>query len=271
MVPFENENFSERPESPLLQGNNVGLARAGKQVFSCDSFLVHAGQRVALLGNNGAGKSSLLMVLAGVLRSEGKRGKGTEVTGAIAHSGRPLSLLSLHDRARAFAWLPQALWRDPHFHVNAFLSLNPRSFEENPVLMHTMRRCFDVDGLGLRRLDALSGGEWRRVQLAKTFGRGARLLLLDEPSAGLDLRHTGALRLAMEEHVGALVFSTHDLSLVAACATHVFVLDAGRLLFWGTFEEFRQGDVASRLFGVRVRWHKASDAGDAPWFPEVSS
>ena len=271
MVPSENESVAARPESPLLQGNNVGLARAGKRVFSCEAFSVYPGERVALLGNNGAGKSSLLMVLAGVLSSVGKRGKGIEVTGAIAHGGRPLGLLSLRDRTQAFAWLPQALWRDPHFDVNAFLSLNPTPFEENPVLAHAMRRRFDLDGLCFRRLDALSGGEWRRVQLAKTFGRGARFLLLDEPSAGLDLRHTGALRLAMEEHVGALLFSTHDLSLVAACATHVCVLDGGRIFFWGTFDAFREGDVASRLFGVGVRWHEASEGGGARWFPEVSS
>lgn len=264
----------------LMRACNLSVQLGGKQLFSGVGFGIHSGERVALLGNNGAGKSTLLALLAGVF---GGSGKGTEVGGEVFHGTSSLEALSLAQRLRAFAWLPQALWRDPHFDVRSFLSLSPKNVEADTSKMRAAQAWFDVEGLGDRNLNALSGGEWRRVQLAKTFGSGARLLLLDEPSAGLDLRHMGALRLAMTHHcegassdglasksAGAVFFSTHDLALVAACATHVCVLEAGGVPFWGTFEAFRTNNVASELFGVRVRWHTAEGAGGCRWFPEIS-
>lgn len=271
--------------SALLSVSNLEFVRGGETLFSDVAFTVHAGERVALLGNNGAGKSTLLAALAGVLPVGGRGRHAPGLLGDIVHEGRPLQTLSLTDRVSAFAWLPQALWRDPHFDVGAFLALGSGQRKRDDA--RRIRRLFDVDVLLRRRLDALSGGEWRRVQLTKAFETEAKLLLLDEPNAGLDLRHSGALRAAMVAHTGAaeccqgstgpgphrpaggVVFSTHDLALVAACATHVGVLERGRVPFWGSFEAFREGDVASRLFGVRVRWHQSTEGDRVRWFPEV--
>lgn len=257
----------ETEDEKLLVARGLGFTRGGRVIFSGVDFALSAGQRVALVGNNGSGKSTLLRALAGVLPQAGAHALSH---GDVLFGARSLAELPPEVRARLFSWLPQALGRESSFSVRAFLRLRPEAwhsasgthetFEPGGALWHEVLSQFDVADLETRLLPELSGGEWRRVQLAKAWLTPARVLLLDEPSAGLDLAHVASLRRALEHftasRAGALVFACHDLALIARAATHVAALDAGRLAFFGSFARFREEDVASSLFGTPVSWHE---------------
>ncbi len=238
---------ADAPSSPSLVARGITFAPRGTYVLEGVDLTLEGGWRVALLGNNGAGKSTLLAALAGVLAGAG---------GEVIYGSRALTDMTLDERVRAFSWLPQALWRDEHFTVRGFLALGADEARATPQSQHLS--AFGVEGLLDASLERLSGGQWRRVQLAKAFAPGASVLLLDEPSAGLDLRHMAALRVALEgateDGCASVLFSTHDLAFAAAAATHVLVLDEGRGVFFDTLERFCASGAAQRLFGLPVEW-----------------
>jgi iron complex transport system ATP-binding protein len=253
-------------KTALLQAHGISYARDGRYVIQGVDLRAQGGDRIAVLGNNGAGKSTLLCALAGVLPERG---------GSVQYMGAEISALSLARRMRAVAWLPQSLWQAEHFSVRQFLSLQPSqdTKSERSVLESNEASFFHISALLTKDIRELSGGEWRRVQLAKTFGSGANTLILDEPSAGLDLRHVsalvGALEASTKDGSRAAVFSTHDLAFASAAASHVLVLDEGRSMFFGTLEAFCASGAAQRLFGVPVFWQKSETADGPCWFPHV--
>ncbi|MER5262004.1 ABC transporter ATP-binding protein [Actinosynnema sp. NPDC002837] len=182
---------------------------------------------VALLGRNGAGKSTLLGILAGL---------AVESSGVIAVDGAPLAADRRALRAAA-TLLPQDPRLDPEVSAKALLRylLTVRGLDTAPI--EGLLDRFGLGGaLGDRAIGTLSGGMRQRVGLVYAFATETRMLLLDEPTTGLDpwerLRFTSHLAHAATN--ATIVYSTHVVSDIEAIANRVLVLERGRLIFDGS-------------------------------------
>jgi iron complex transport system ATP-binding protein len=200
---------------------------------------VEAGQTVALIGPNGAGKSTLLRIASGVLRAR---------AGHVLLDGTPLERMSAGQIARQVAVVPQET-RTPSGITAQEMVLLGRTPHLRPLIGPTRRDreivdwALEVSGareFEKRFADELSGGERQRVVLARALAQEPKLLLLDEPTANLDLRHQVAAlelvrRLARDNGL-AVMAALHDLQLAALYCDHVVLLRDGRVAQQGTPE-----------------------------------
>jgi iron complex transport system ATP-binding protein len=216
---------------------------------------VPAGSWHAVLGPNGAGKSTLLRAIAGILPR----------TGEIRVGGRDVAGLGAKERATMLAYVPQEpslpgdvtveayvrLGRTPHLGY-----LGVESAHDRAVAAQALDR-LDLAPFARRRLGTLSGGERRRVVLAKALAQQARVLLLDEPTTALDLGHQQQVLDLVEElrsTEGLTVVSTlHDLSVAAQYADTLTLLVRGAIVARGTAREVLTEQVIAEHFGARVR------------------
>jgi len=254
--------------SAFLTARGLSVTLAGRLVLNDVSLALSSGHLVALVGPNGAGKTTLLRALAGLMPS----------VGAVEIGGAALSSLSLRDRARRFAYLPQghivhwplpardivALGRYPHGATDP-ARLTPKDTE---AVMRAMQAT-DVVEFSERRVTELSGGERSRVALARVLAVEAPVILADEPTASLDPRHQfdvmKSLRASADKGVLVIVV-THDLGLAARFADTVLVLSDGRLVSQGTpaeaLSEKIMGDVF-RISAYRAEYQR--EAVIVPW------
>jgi iron complex transport system ATP-binding protein len=236
----------------LVTAQGLTVKLAGRLVLRDVSLSLSAGHLVALVGPNGAGKTTLLRALAGLVPSKG----------VIHVRGDALSSLSLRERARRFAYLPQghlvhwplpardivALGRYPHGATDP-ARLTAKDAE---AVLRAMQAA-DVMDFSERRVTELSGGERSRVALARALAVEAPVILADEPVSSLDPRHQldvmKTLRAAAD--TGALVIVvTHDLGLAARFADSVLVLSDGRLVSQGAPAEGLSEQVMAEVFRI---------------------
>ena len=240
-----------------LSAIEAGYATAagGRSVLRGVDVELAAGEQVALLGANGSGKSTLLRVLAGVLRP---------TAGRVELFGRPIDEWDRGELARRVTVLPQGLELPHGFRVAEVVALgripHARSWfatsAEDEAAVGRALVDADVEDLADRPVHELSGGERQRVLVAMALAQEPVLLLLDEPTAHLDVAHQLALielleRLRRARSVTVLAV-LHDLNLAARFADRALILHAGRLVpagpERGRFDLRRLGDA----FGVPI-------------------
>jgi iron complex transport system ATP-binding protein len=254
--------------SAFLTARGLNVTLAGRLVLNDVSLALSSGHLVALVGPNGAGKTTLLRALAGLVPSDG----------AIEVGGAALSSLSLRERARRFAYLPQghvvhwplaardivALGRYPHGATDP-ARLTPKDTE---AVLRAMQAT-DVVEFSERRVTELSGGERSRVALARVLAVEAPVILADEPTASLDPRHQfdvmKSLRASADKGVLVIVV-THDLGLAARFADTVLVLSDGRLVSRGAPAEALSEKVVGDVFRISAyRAEYQREAVIVPW------
>jgi iron complex transport system ATP-binding protein len=218
------------------------------------SLRLARGEVVGVIGPNAAGKSTLARLCCGLL---------TPQQGSVSLQGASLSTLSRRERARRVAFLPQHPPHDLSFtaHEVALMGRAPHlglwSLEGPRDLDRARAALQEVDALDLgeRPISQLSGGERQRVFLARAFAQEAALLILDEPTAALDLAHqvllVSALRRRALEGGGALLV-LHDLALAGAACDRLVLLDRGRVVREGTAGEVLRPEVLSPVYGTEV-------------------
>jgi iron complex transport system ATP-binding protein len=222
-----------------------------REVLSGITLEVCAGEVVALLGPNGAGKSTLLSVASGALRPQ---------CGEVLFEGQAVTRFSRREAARRMALVAQTgeirfpmtvleyALAGRFAHITALGFDSPRDVE----IALTSLRATDAEQFAARRFNELSSGERQRAVLARALAQEPKLLLLDEPTANLDIAHQVALldlvrRLARERQLGAL-FVTHEINLAAEFADRVALLKSGRLLACGATHEAMTAELLSELF-----------------------
>jgi len=218
------------------------------------SLRLARGEVVGVIGPNAAGKSTLARLCCGLL---------TPQQGSVSLQGEALSRLSRRERARRVAFLPQNPPHDLSFtaHEVALMGRAPHlglwSLEGPHDLDRARAALQEVDALDLgdRPISQLSGGERQRVFLARAFAQEAALLILDEPTAALDLAHqvllVNALRRRAREGGGALLI-LHDLALAGAACDRLVLLDRGRVVAEGTAGDVLRPEVLSPVYGTDV-------------------
>jgi iron complex transport system ATP-binding protein len=217
------------PGDVLAGAEGVRVHLGGRPVLDGVDVTVRAGEVLALVGPNGAGKSTLLGVLAADVPA---------AEGVVRVNGRPVADWTAPELALRRAVLPQSASLSFPFPVEEVVRMGRAPWagtdladEDDAAVAEAMART-EVTGFAGRPFSALSGGERARVALARVLAQRSPLLLLDEPTAALDLRHQElVLRLCRERaRAGdAVVVVLHDLALAAAYADRVAVLRAGRI------------------------------------------
>jgi iron complex transport system ATP-binding protein len=217
---------------------------------------VRPGEVVAIVGPNGVGKSTIIRAVSGVIPL---------AEAQLAVDGKDLSRLSAAERARLIAVVPQAVRLPPAFTAlevvlmgrTPYLSWFDReSASDRAIALTAMKRTQVVD-LADRMVGELSGGEQQRVMVARALAQSAPILLLDEPTAHLDLRHQDiVLRLvrSLADKGGlAVLAALHDLNLVARFADRVALLSNGRLERVGEPDDVLTPSILTPVYGIGIQ------------------
>ncbi|MDJ1133496.1 heme ABC transporter ATP-binding protein [Streptomyces iconiensis] len=266
--PLLGGRRDDPPAHPLPAGTPAAEARGAsvrlgaRTVLDGVDLALLPGEVLALVGPNGAGKSTLLGALAA----------DTPLTsGAVHLAGRPATDWSPRELAARRAVLPQAAGLAFPFTVEEVVRMGrapwartPREEDDEDAVAEAMAAT-EVAGFAARRFSALSGGERARVALARVLAQRAPVLLLDEPTAALDLRHQElVLRLCRERAAAgdAVAIVLHDLGLAAAYAHRIALLDTGRLTSYGPPSEVLTPETLTRVYHhpVEVLAHPATGA-----------
>ncbi|MHC4956954.1 MAG: ABC transporter ATP-binding protein [Planctomycetota bacterium] len=210
------------------------------------SIAFQPGERVALLGPNGSGKTTLLRAIAGIVPvAEGR-----------VH---PAGGLTRRDVARRIAYLPQDEFWEFAFSVEDVVrcgryalagSLRHDSDADRAAIERAIA-AVGLEPLRERSVTELSGGERRRVVLARALAQEAPALLLDEPTTALDLEHSHAVLKALVAREGLVLFATHDFASTAI-AGRVVVLDGGRVVADGPPGDVINEQLLRDVFHVRA-------------------
>jgi iron complex transport system ATP-binding protein len=233
------EVIAQRGERPVLDGASLALG---------------FGEVLVLAGRNGAGKTTLLRIATGLAAPS---------AGRVELEGRSLAQLTRAEIARSVALVPQdtqvpfpfsaleivLMGRAPHLRAFGF-----ESREDRRIAGACMER-LGIAGLAARGIDELSGGERQLVSIARALAQEPRVLLLDEPSAHLDLAHRLALEallrdLAREGKAALLV--SHDLAGAARVADRIALLASGRVLASGAPRDVLRAELMREAFGVEA-------------------
>ncbi|MSQ00549.1 MAG: LPS export ABC transporter ATP-binding protein [Myxococcales bacterium] len=233
---------------PPLVARCLRKVYAGRAVVDGISFEVGAGEILGLLGPNGAGKSTVFRILAGVERGDG---------GTVSLGGVPVDGLPLDARARrGLGYLPQedSLFRDLSVRDNVALALQVSGRPGAPAAFLAR---VGIAGLAHRAVSGLSGGERRRLQIARLLAIQPSVILLDEPFAGLDPAAIQGLQVIFRElaqgGVGVLL-TDHAVRETLATVDRAILIDAGVIQAQGTPAEVA-GDphARARYFGSEFR------------------
>jgi iron complex transport system ATP-binding protein len=224
---------------------------AGDALAGLDLTLA-AGELVAVVGPNGGGKTTLVRALLGLVPL---------ARGRVTLDDRPLRAWRRQDLAQVIALVPQLEETPFSWRVEEMVTfgryarlgaLSPVSREDREAVDRALARC-DVAEFRRRRIETLSGGEWQRVRIARALAQEPRLLVLDEPTASLDLGHEMELlelvQRLVREGLAALVI-THHLNLAARYADRMLLLDRGRAVAAGTPREVLRPELLATVF----RW-----------------
>lgn len=234
---------------------NVTVLLGGRPVVDRIDATVDEGEWIALIGPNGAGKTTLLRAIARLV----------PFAGSIALEGRATADMHRAELSRLLALVPQEPSTPPWMTVGEYVLLGRTP--HLGLLAKEGRRDREAAGQALARLDlldyrerrlgTLSGGEKQRVVVARAIAQEARIVLLDEPTASLDIGHQqqafDLLDVLRGESGLTLVAAMHDLTLAAQYADRMLLLDAGRVAAEGAPPEVLTEPLIARHYDARIQ------------------
>ncbi len=237
----------------LLEARHLGYTYpSGTRALHEVSFSIEPASMTAVIGSNGSGKSTLIRLLAGLLRP---------ASGTILLNGILLSAWESRARAREVAYMPQSTTTVFPFRAIEVVLSGRAPYAANFGFESAHDREIAREALGAsgaahlaeRAVTTLSGGEKQMVILARALAQQPRLLLLDEPSASLDLKHRAelmrTLRRLRETRGLSVVMITHDLQLTGSLFDQILALRCGELAAAGPPAEILRSALLSKIFG----------------------
>jgi iron complex transport system ATP-binding protein len=248
----------------VLRLDAVHFAYGAREVLCGVTLALAAGERVALLGPNGAGKSTLLKVASGYLAPS---------RGDVWLGDERLATLPRRSAARRIAGVAAEEAHDLPFTVRESVALGrhawrglfaPLAALDHARVQAALAAC-DLEALAERTVPALSSGERQRVALARALAQDADVLLLDEPTAHLDLGHQGrlldAVSAAARVRRTAVLAALHDVNLASTWADRVVLLVEGRVEAEGPPAQVLTASRVEAVFGAPVHVLPHPDGG----------
>ncbi len=232
------------------------------------TMTIHPGECWGIVGPNGAGKSTLLRLMAGLYQPR---------CGRVQVDGRPILSMSGRERARRIAFMPQRLPVDLDQSARDVVLLGrfPRramglfeSIEDHRVAEEAMSVTATLP-FADRPIRTLSGGEAQRVHVAAALAQEPQLLLLDEPTASLDLEHQLAIFRILRDRAEAdgltVVVVTHDINLAAQFCSRVLVIEDGRAIAMGCPDDVLVPEVLTPVYKVELVTLTTPQAAGRRW------
>ncbi len=259
---------------PALEVEDLSVQYGDRPALLHVSLHVGAGEFVGLAGPNGSGKSTLLKAVLGLLRPR---------AGQIRLSGAPVESLTVRARARRAAWMPQSelpqenvpvldyVLFGRYAHLDPFAAEGPEDRRQAEAALGAVDRRHRQDAGILE----LSGGERQRALLARALAQDAPLLLLDEPTAHLDIGHQLDLLRRVQalarERGTAVIAALHDLNLAARYVDRIVVLARGRLVEDGPPSQVLSPGILREVWGVDAELRSDPKSGQPYLIPTLPS
>jgi iron complex transport system ATP-binding protein len=241
----------------------VRYGRSEKRALDGVSMSVPTGALYAVLGPNGSGKSTLMRALMGLVAIEG---------GETLIGGRNTRSWERRELAKVVGAVPQMEHMAFPLRVDAFVGmgryphlgpLRPEGDQDRSAIAKALDQC-DVTELASRDIMSLSGGELQRVRIARALAQDPAALVLDEPTASLDIRHEMSifqlLRSSADRGMTVLLI-THNINLAARFADRILLLDGGRVASEGEVGDVFQKEILEKVYGWPVSIREDPDSG----------
>jgi len=219
----------------------------GKRVVNEVSFIVHQGEVVGLLGPNGAGKTTSFYMIVGVIQPE---------EGEVFFSDQKITLLPMFKRARlGISYLPQeaSIFRKLTVEENilAILEMLPLNKKERKEKLKSLLLELKIERLAKQRANTLSGGERRRVEVARALVTDPAFILLDEPFTGIDpiVRQDiqNVVHQLKDRGIGVLI-TDHNVRETLEITDRAYIMYEGKILFGGTPRELTENAEARQVY-----------------------
>jgi len=238
-----------------IRVEDLSLSYGSREVLSHIAFDAQKGDFIGVIGPNGAGKTTLLRALGGSL---------TPKTGAVLYGGEDIRHIGRRELSRRVAFVPQALKIPVAFTVAELVAMGRIPYlggwaglgsHDREVVGRVMDQT-DLTELSDRPVNELSAGEQQRAVVAMALAQEPGILLLDEPTAYLDIQHTWQLlelihKLNSTQEL-TVIMCLHDLNLAAEFCERLLLLERGRLAAQGVTGEVLQADILSRVYAHPV-------------------
>ena len=237
----------------MLRIRSISVSYGEIEILHELSLDVNTGEVVSLIGPNGAGKTTMMRAISGVIPVK---------SGSVHVDDEDLSVTPIAERARLLAVVPQARKLPPEYTVQQSVLMGRTPYlgwlgNPSPGDIEKVQWAIDrtrLSELANRRVDELSGGEQQLVLVARALAQDAPVMLLDEPTAHLDLRHQATIldlvhNLARERGL-AVLMSLHDLNLVSIFSDRIALLDDGNILAVGKPKEVINQQYLSKVYQV---------------------
>ncbi|WP_043945492.1 ABC transporter ATP-binding protein [Carnobacterium inhibens] len=218
-----------------------------KPIFDSLNLTINKGERVALIGNNGAGKSTLLKLLTGLIKPD---------SGEIELDGKDIIRLKPEQISDTISYVyqnPENMFIDDSIKRDIAFSMKARNIKGHKERTEALLRQFDLVELAERDGRLLSGGQMRRASLAIGVALNPQIMLLDEPTANLDIATRKSITKTLDDLKDSLettIIATHDMQLVAEWANRIVVLHEGKVIGNGTREEIFHDETLLQLAGI---------------------
>ncbi|MCE3235334.1 MAG: export transporter ATP-binding protein [Vampirovibrio sp.] len=220
---------------------------AGRPVVNDISFDINHGEIVGLLGPNGAGKTTTFYSVVGIIKPD---------QGKVSLDNQMLSGLPIHERAKAgIGYLPQetSVFRRLSVEENLMLVLEfqPLSLKERKSRIDTLLQEFGIEKLRKVSVISLSGGERRRVEIARAIATNPKYLLLDEPFTGIDpiaIQDIQKLIVLLKERGLGILLTDHNPRATLSVVDRANIIHDGKLIFSGTNVEVSQNEMVRRTY-----------------------
>jgi lipopolysaccharide export system ATP-binding protein len=231
----------------VLKAENLEKAYKGRPVVRGVSFEVNSGQVVGLLGPNGAGKTTSFYMVIGLVRAD---------SGEVLLDGKDLATMPMHERARSgIAYLPQeaSVFRRMSVEENILAVLETLDLDEHDRRdrLRMLLDDFNLNHVSRQKAFTLSGGERRRVEVARALALNPKFLLLDEPFAGIDPIAVAdiqrMIQILKKRDIGILI-TDHNVRETLAICDLGYILTDGKIMVKGTPEEIANDKLAREKY-----------------------
>ncbi|TDR32720.1 ABC transporter ATP-binding protein [Hydromonas duriensis] len=241
-------------DSPLLQVEQLSIQHGAQMILEPFDWVVQTGERWAILGANGAGKTSILHALLGIHAPSAQK---------IRLNGHKLNTMSVRQQAELRMWVPQR-YEEP-FTLTVAQALNCMTDDLNQEAADLILKQYGLFERAHHWVHTLSGGERQRLTWAMSAARltaKTQLWLLDEPFAAQDLAWQDTLLKYLDSAPCAVIAAVHDLNQVSQFATHVLLIkknvnQSAQVIKAGTLDEVMQIDILSQAYGVQLNYLQA--------------